>query len=59
MVTKNILGLALFAFSCAAATRYVAPTNGGGSDAAGNDGTDRNTPLATITNAIATTPSSS
>ncbi len=53
MVKKNILGLALFAFSCAAATRYVAPTNGGGSDAAGNDGTDRNTPLATITNAIA------
>ena len=51
---KYILGLALFAMSltCAAATRYVAPTNGGGSDAADNDGTNRNTPLATITNAI-------
>ena len=51
---RHITGLALFslALSCAAATRYVAPTNGGGSDAAGNDGTNRNTPLATITNAI-------
>ena len=45
--------LSAFALSCAAATRYVAPTNGGGSDAAGNDGTDRTAPLATITNAIA------
>jgi hypothetical protein len=53
MGKKLLPFLALFAFSCAAATRYVAPTNGGGSDAAGNDGTNRNTPLATITNAIA------
>ena len=55
MKNRLMSGLALFAFtfSCAAATRYVAPTNGGGSDAAGNDGTNRNAPLATITNALA------
>ena len=49
----SYFALFTFALSCAAATRYVAPTNGGGSDAVGNNGTDRNTPLATITNAIA------